>query len=90
MSTTSETGAGIAINDRQEPIAIVGMSCRFPGDADTPQGFWDLLSQGKDAWSEVPKDRFNIDAYYHPSSDREGAVSYLLYGLNDKVQIQRF
>jgi acyl transferase domain-containing protein len=62
-------------NMKSEPIAIIGMSCRFPGDADTPQGFWDLLSRGESAWGKVPKDRFNVDNYYHPSPERAGAVS---------------
>jgi acyl transferase domain-containing protein len=62
-------------NDKQEPIAIVGMGCRFPGDADTPNGFWELLSKGESAWSKVPRNRFNIDGFHHPSSDRGGAVS---------------
>jgi len=64
------------MEDKQDPIAVVGMSCRFPGDADTPQGFWGLLSRGESAWSKVPKSRFNVDSYYHPSAEREGSVSY--------------
>ncbi|EHK97083.1 putative Lovastatin nonaketide synthase [Glarea lozoyensis 74030] len=62
-------------NMKSEPIAIIGMSCRFPGDADTPQGFWDLLSRGESAWGKVPKDRFNVDNYYHPSPERAGAIT---------------
>jgi acyl transferase domain-containing protein len=62
-------------NMKSEPIAIIGMSCRFPGDADTPQGFWELLSRGESAWGKVPSDRFNVDNYYHPSPERGGAVS---------------
>ncbi|MEV6619200.1 type I polyketide synthase, partial [Streptomyces sp. NPDC051051] len=41
----------------QEPIAIVGMSCRLPGDVRTPDGFWDLLVSGTDAVTEWPTDR---------------------------------
>jgi acyl transferase domain-containing protein len=63
-------------NDKQEPIAIVGMGCRFPGSASTPNGLWELLANGESAWSKVPENRFNIDGYYHPSYEREGAVSY--------------
>jgi len=48
-----------------ESIAIVGMGCRFPG-ADNPSGFWDLLSGGVDAISEVPKNRWDVDAFYDP------------------------
>ena len=63
------------MEDKQEPIAIVGMSCRFPGEADTPEGFWNLLARGESAWSKIPKNRFDVDAYYHPFTEREGAVS---------------
>jgi len=72
----SPRSANVAMeNDKQEPIAIVGMGCRFPGDADTPNGFWELLSKGESAWSKVPRNRFDIDGFHHPSSDRGGAVS---------------
>jgi acyl transferase domain-containing protein/3-hydroxy-3-methylglutaryl CoA synthase len=50
---------------RSEPIAITGMSCRFPGAPD-PQAFWELLHNGVDAITEVPPDRWNIEDYYHP------------------------
>lgn len=65
------------MEDKQEPIAIVGMSCRFPGKAENPQGFFEMLARGESAWSELPKTRFEIEAYYHPSIDRDGAVRHL-------------
>lgn len=46
-----------------EPIAIIGIGCRFPG-ADGPDEFWTLLSEGTDAISEVPPDRWNVDDLY--------------------------
>ncbi|PSL51987.1 myxalamid-type polyketide synthase MxaE and MxaD [Saccharothrix carnea] len=46
-----------------EPIAIIGVGCRFPG-ADGPDEFWDLLVNGVDAISEVPPDRWNVDELY--------------------------
>lgn len=49
--------------DKAMPIAIVGVGGRFPGDAANPEKLWELLSQGRSALSEVPKDRFNIDAF---------------------------
>jgi acyl transferase domain-containing protein len=55
-------------------IAVVGLGCRFPGDAKSPSEFYDMLMKGRTGWSEVPKDRFNIDAYWHPSYDRKGTI----------------
>ncbi|KAK3689344.1 hypothetical protein B0T22DRAFT_427611 [Podospora appendiculata] len=46
-------------------IAIVGLSCRFPGDAASPSGFWELLKNGRSGFSETT-DRYNADAFYHP------------------------
>ena len=57
------------------PIAIVGISCRFPGDATDPEQLWNMISKGRSAWSEVPPDRWNVDAFHHPSGDRQGTVS---------------
>ncbi|KAF9875052.1 hypothetical protein CkaCkLH20_07318 [Colletotrichum karsti] len=57
------------------PIAIVGIAGRFPGDAENPQKLWDMLSQGRSALSEVPSDRFNVDAFYHPHNERQGTIN---------------
>lgn len=46
-----------------EPIAIIGMSCRFPGGSNSPQEFWDLLQNAKDGISKVPLSRWNADLY---------------------------
>lgn len=71
-----------APEDGVVPIAIVGMSCRFPGGASDVEKFWELVSEGRSAWSEVPRSRFNVDAFYHPNSDRTDSVSLrALYGL---------
>ena len=60
----------------QIPIAVVGMSCRFPAGANDPEKFWSLLAEGKSTWSEVPSDRFNWKSFYHPSVDMNGAVNH--------------
>lgn len=59
-----------------QPIAIIGMACKFPGGADSPQKFWDLLSEGRSAWSnKCPPGRFNMDAHYHPQGDMNGTIN---------------
>lgn len=57
-----------------EPLAIVGMSCRFPAGADDTDAFWDLLARGEDAAVEVPEDRWALRRYYHPDPAVPGAT----------------
>ena len=61
--------------DAVSPIAIVGMGCRFPGEATSPTAFFEMLSKGRAAWSEVPKDRYNMDRYWHPHNGRIGTMT---------------
>ena len=55
-------------------MAIVGMGCRFPGSADTPARFWNLLVRGGDAITEIPPDRPQLVSLYDPDPARPGAV----------------
>lgn len=49
-----------------EGIAIIGMGCRFPGGANDAETFWKVLIEGRDAVSEVPADRWNVERFYEP------------------------
>ena len=55
-----------------EPIAIIGMGCRFPGPAVNPASYWSLLCEGGSAVREVPASRWNPDAYYSPDPEAPG------------------
>ncbi len=56
-----------------EPVAIVGLGCRFPGAAD-PDAFWALLESGGDAISDVPAGRWDTSAYFDPDPEAEGKM----------------
>nr|AEU11005.1 NpnA [Nostoc sp. 152] len=64
---------------KKEPIAIVGMGCRFPGGANNPEAFWQLLRDGVDAVTEVPANRWDINAFYDPDPETPGKM-YSRYG----------
>ncbi|KAI9742877.1 MAG: hypothetical protein M1818_003606 [Claussenomyces sp. TS43310] len=58
-----------------EPVAIVGMSCRLPGGASSTSKLWDLLVDGRSGQCEIPKSRFNADAFYHPDANKAGTIN---------------
>jgi acyl transferase domain-containing protein/acyl carrier protein len=55
------------VTSPKEPLAIVGIGCRYPGGSTSPEAFWQMLSTGSDAICDVPADRWNSERYY--SSD---------------------
>ena len=48
-------------------VAIIGIGCRFPGNANSASELWKMLTEGKDAVSEVSPDRWSVEEFYHPS-----------------------
>src|SRR5471032_1129624 len=56
------------------PIAVVGMACRYPAGANTPQALWEAVRDGRDGSREVPKERWDIDALYDPTPGRAGKM----------------
>jgi acyl transferase domain-containing protein len=75
LSTSREMRAKIDELEREktEPIAIVGMACRFPF-APTPAAYWELLRNGVNAIGEVPKDRWDIEEYYDSDPQVRGKM----------------
>ena len=61
------------LRQKSEPIAIVGMACRFPGDADTPEAFFDLLTRGVDTVTAIPADRWAFDPRHDADPRLQGA-----------------
>ncbi|MEU9332326.1 amino acid adenylation domain-containing protein [Streptomyces sp. NPDC048290] len=65
--------------DRDEPIAVIGMACRLPGDVSTPEEYWELLERGGDGIVDIPKDRWDAEALYDPDPETPG-TSYCRRG----------
>ena len=70
---------------KTEPIAIIGMGCRFPGNADDPQKFWQLLSNGADGITEIPAQRWNVEDYYDSDPDAPGKMNTRYGGFLEKI-----
>jgi polyketide synthase 12 len=78
--------AGGAGKDAADPIAIVGMSCRYPGGVNTPDELWDMLIEGRDVVSEFPADRgWNLAGLYNADPDVAGTCVTRAGGFVDGV-----
>lgn len=71
---------------RKEPIAIIGLSCRFPG-ADSPRAFWQLLRDGVDAITEIPAQRWDVEAFYDPDPGTPGKMNTRWGGFVQGVEL---
>ena len=69
------TGQHPSQSSQQMPIAIVGMSCRLPGNVATPDEFWELCSRARNGWSEIPKERFENASFHHPNPGKGGCFN---------------
>jgi acyl transferase domain-containing protein len=69
-----EVKVAAAERSHAEPIAIIGMGCRLPGGGNDPEAFWQLLRDGVDTTSDIPADRWDIEAYYDPDPEAPGKM----------------
>ncbi|WP_394849578.1 SDR family NAD(P)-dependent oxidoreductase [Pendulispora brunnea] len=82
---TGQLSRARASND--EPIAIVGMALRLPGDANDPDAFWALLEQNRDGIVPIPKSRWDNDAIYDPETATPNKTYVQHAGMLDRVDL---
>ena len=56
-----------------DPTVVIGMACRLPG-AKNPSQLWKNIVEQKDLQTKMPKERYNVDAFYHPNGPNKGTV----------------
>lgn len=81
---TTQDKLAAADRARTEPIAVIGLACRFPGGPDA-ETFWRALDQGRDLVTEVPPDRWKNEEYYDPDPDAPGKISTRWGGFLDRI-----
>lgn len=69
----------------KEPIAIIGLGCRFPGGANSPGEFWEAICRKADAISEVPQDRWNLERFYNSDASVPGTIQTRFGGFLDQI-----
>jgi acyl transferase domain-containing protein/NADPH:quinone reductase-like Zn-dependent oxidoreductase/NADP-dependent 3-hydroxy acid dehydrogenase YdfG/aryl carrier-like protein len=72
-----------------EPVAIVGMGCRFPGGSSSPDRYWQLLNEGREALRDVPRDRWRLEDFYDANPDSPGKMYARTGGFLDEA-LQEF
>ncbi|HEY1809541.1 MAG TPA: polyketide synthase, partial [Acidobacteriaceae bacterium] len=75
-----------AENAATEPIAVIGMGCRLPGGASTPEAYWKLLESGTDAIQQVPEDRWDAESFYDSRLDIPGKANTKWGGFVEGIQ----
>ncbi|KAL0930671.1 Polyketide synthase-nonribosomal peptide synthetase 1 [Colletotrichum truncatum] len=74
-----------------EPVAIVGVGCRFPGAANSPSKLWELLRSPRELAKRIPKERWNLDKFYHPTGSHHGTTNVTeSYFLDENDDIRYF
>ncbi|KAM3068356.1 hypothetical protein ACMFMG_009493 [Clarireedia jacksonii] len=76
------------VSQQPEPIAVVGSACRFAGGVNSPSTLWQLLRDPRDVLKEIPKERFNLNGYYHPDGAHHGTTNVRhSYMLDDDLRL---
>jgi len=73
-------------DEDQRSVAVVGMSCRFPG-GESLESFWDLISQGRRAIREVPASRWDLDAFFDPKLEQLDKMNTRFGGFLDSIEL---
>jgi hypothetical protein len=76
-ATTEPSGRELVDGDSMGPIAVVGLSLKFPQEATSPEAFWKMLMEKRCAMTEVPSDRLNVDAFQGTDTNRTDQVRVL-------------
>ncbi len=74
----------------RERCAVIGMSCRFPGGANSLEAYWTLLREAREGISVVPRDRWDVDAYFDEDPDKPGKMSTRWGGFLQDVDVRTF
>ncbi|KAE8132883.1 hypothetical protein BDV38DRAFT_287358 [Aspergillus pseudotamarii] len=74
-TSLDQDDSSILLEDLCMPIAIVGVGFRGPGSAINVKELWTMILEGREAWSPIPKSRWNNDAFYHPDHSRHGTIN---------------
>lgn len=69
---------GLRPSGNDDAVAVIGIAIKFPGDASSTEAFWEMLMNRRSALSDVPKDRFNVDAFWSPDAFEPGTVRQLI------------
>ncbi|TVX93376.1 type I polyketide synthase [Paenibacillus agilis] len=89
VSSDESTDSNKEVSHAQEDIAIVGISCRFPGGANSPDEYWEVLMKGINGICEMPADRWDVDSYFSDDKEEPGKM-YSKKGGFLNVPIDRF
>jgi acyl transferase domain-containing protein/acyl carrier protein len=85
LVSAAKTAEPKRASSEKEPIAVVGIACRFPGGASSPETFWGLLRAGRDAIREVPRERWDLEHYYDANLASPGKTHARFGGFLDDI-----